>query len=90
MVTNKAVTPKQPRTLMQAHESLVRIQPSRDASLEEWQSYYQRSVALYAEIAEIDRGHHHEAMYWVEREREKAKEVAALIRKGETSWDPFS
>lgn len=65
---------------MQAHEELVRIRPSRDASLAAWLAYYQRSAALYAELAEIDRGHHHECLYWAERERESADEVAAQIR----------
>ena len=36
----------------------------------------------YAEIAEIDRGHHHEALYMAEQERECAKEIAARIRAG--------
>ena len=35
------------RTLMQAHEELVRIRPKGDASLAVWLGYYQRSVALY-------------------------------------------
>ncbi|MFZ0877530.1 MAG: AMED_5909 family protein, partial [Pseudonocardiaceae bacterium] len=26
-------------------------------------AYYQRSAGWYAEVAEIDRGHHHEALY---------------------------
>jgi hypothetical protein len=67
---------------MQAHEELVRIRPKRDASLGAWLVYYQRSAALYAELAEIDRGHHHECLYWAERERERvsAEGVAARIR----------
>lgn len=65
---------------MQAHEALVRIRPERDASVAAWKSYYERSVALYLEIAEIDRGHHHEALYWAAREQEKAKEIAAQVR----------
>jgi hypothetical protein len=36
----KTVTPGRPRTLMQAHEELVRIRPSRDASLAVWLEYY--------------------------------------------------
>jgi hypothetical protein len=75
---------------MQAHAALVRIRPSQEASLEQWCAYYQRSARLYSEIAEIDRGHHHEALYWAEREREKARKVAILIKKGSTSWDPFT
>jgi hypothetical protein len=42
-----------------------------------------RSAALYAEIAEIDRGHHHECLYWAEREQEKAKEISAQIHARE-------
>lgn len=64
---------------MQAHDALVRIRPKSDAPLAAWKAYYERSVALYLEIAEIDRGHHHEALYWAEREQEKAKEIAARI-----------
>ena len=47
--------------------------------LEHWLAYRQRSAALYADIAEIDRGHHHEALYWAERERESANEIKAQI-----------
>ena len=78
--TNKRVTPQ---TLAEAHEELARIRPGRQAPLAEWFEYYQRSTALYAEIAEIDRGHHHEALSMAERERNSAKEIAAQIRGGE-------
>ena len=90
MTSDRKAEPGRPRTLMQAHMALVRIRPSRDAALEQWRSYYQRSAALYSEIAEVDRGHHHEALYWAERELQKAKEVADLIKHGSTSWDPFT
>jgi hypothetical protein len=55
----------------------VRIRPARQAPLEQWLAYYQRSADLYAEIAEIDRAHHHEALYMAEHERECAKEIEA-------------
>lgn len=76
----KAVTPVLPRTLMQAHEALVRIRPDRDASLAVWLEYYQRSVSLYERIAEIDPGHEGEAMYWATREKTHAGNIAAQIR----------
>ncbi|WP_374058963.1 AMED_5909 family protein [Saccharomonospora sp. NB11] len=34
-----------------------------------------RSARVYAEVAEIDRAHHHEARYWADRERRKAEEI---------------
>lgn len=74
--------PEPPRTLVDAQVALALIRPRRQAPLEEWLAYYQRSAGWYAEIAEIDRGHHHEALYMAEQERERAKEIAAQIRAG--------
>jgi hypothetical protein len=83
-------TPQPPRTLMEMHDALVSIRPGQDAPLAQWQAYYHRSAALYAEIAEIDRGHHHEALYWAERELEKAMLVTDAIKKGATTWNPWT
>jgi hypothetical protein len=47
--------------------------------LADWLAYHQRSAAMYAEVAEIDRGHHHEALFMAERERQQAKEIKAQI-----------
>lgn len=74
--------------LMQAHDALVRIRPKGDASLAAWKVYYERSVALYREIAEIDRGHHHEALYWAEREQKSADEIAARIKAERSDSTP--
>lgn len=68
-----------PRTLAEAHEMLAGIRPALQAPLIEWLSYYQRSAALYAEVAEIDRGHHHETLFMAERERQRLKEIKARI-----------
>jgi hypothetical protein len=89
MAASKPTPQQQPRTLMQTHEALVRIRPSRDAPLEQWQAYYHRSAVLYAEIAEIDRGHHHEALYWAEWELKKAMLVTDAM-KGVTSWNTWT
>jgi hypothetical protein len=64
-----------PRTLAEAQEAVAAIRPHRKAPLSEWLSYHQRSAAVYAEVAEIDRGHHHEALFMAERERQHAKEI---------------
>jgi hypothetical protein len=60
----------------------VRIRPKGEATLTTWKTYYERSAALYRQIAEIDRGHHHEALYWAEREQKKATEIAEQISAG--------
>ena len=64
---------------MQAHDELVRSRPDRDASPMTWLTYYQRSVALYEQIAEIDPGHDGEALYWAQREHARAAHLAARI-----------
>jgi hypothetical protein len=76
---NKATEPDPPRTLAETHEALARLRPARQAPLTEWLAYYQRSTAWYAEVAEIDRGHHHESLFWAEHERTRAKEIKEQI-----------
>lgn len=76
---DKTIKPVVPQTLVEAHEALARIRPGRQAPLAEWLAYYQRSTALYAEIAEIDRGHHHESLHWADHDHERAREIEAQI-----------
>lgn len=79
MNEKKPTEPSLPRTLAEAHEVLAGIRPSRKAPPSDWLTYYQRSSACYAEVAEIDRGHHHEALFMAERERQLAKEIKDRI-----------
>jgi hypothetical protein len=58
---------------------LAGIRPAQQAPLIEWLVYYQRSAALYTEVAEIDRGHHHETLFMAERERQRLKEIKAQL-----------
>lgn len=81
-------TPQPPRTLMDAHNALVKIRPKSTAPLEQWRAYYERSAALYAEIAEIDRGHHHEALYWADRERRSVEEITSRIESEKSQSAP--
>jgi hypothetical protein len=76
----KITKPGPPQTLMQAHEELVRTRPCPKASLPVWLSYYQRSVAMYEQIAKSDPGHGVEALYWAQRERVHARGIEARIR----------
>lgn len=80
MTMDKTTEPMTPQTLAEAQVALALIRPRQQAPLGEWLAYYQQSAGWYAEIAEIDRGHHHEALYMAEQERERAKEIAAQIR----------
>lgn len=58
---------------MQVHEALSALRPDQNATPAAWRDYYLRSAQAYARIAEIDRGHHHEALYWAGREQRKAE-----------------
>jgi hypothetical protein len=82
MTRDGAIEPEPPQTLVDAQVALALIRPRREAPLGEWLAYYQRSAGWYAEVAEIDRGHHHEALHMAEQEREHAKEMAAQIQAG--------
>lgn len=72
-------TPVEPRTLADAHQVVARTRPSQKAPLTELLAHHERAAAWYAEVAEIDRGHHHEALFMAERERQCAKEIKTQI-----------
>jgi hypothetical protein len=74
-------------TLNDAHTALVKVMPAPDGPREEWRDYYLRSAEVYGRVAEIDRGHHHEALYWAKREREKGEEIARALSSGPVSDD---
>jgi hypothetical protein len=74
-------------TLRAAHEFMRTRWPGRDARLAQWLAYHQVGAALYAEIAELDRFHHHEALHWAARERESVEQLAAQIRIAGTGPD---
>nr|WP_281287436.1 AMED_5909 family protein [Amycolatopsis cihanbeyliensis] len=52
------------------------MMPPQDAPPVVWREFHRRSAAVYAMIAEVDRGHHHEALYWAGRGQRKAEELA--------------
>jgi hypothetical protein len=76
---NEAAEPKPPQTLIEADQALARLRPRQQAPLAEWLAYHRQAAAVYAEIAEIDRGHHHEALFMAEHELKRAQEIAAQV-----------
>lgn len=87
MATDDGVAQKVPnaRTLKEAHEALARVRPKQNAPLQAWLTFRQTAVALYTRIADIDRFHHHEALYWVEREQEEVNQIKARIGAEQSS-----
>ncbi|WP_158852332.1 AMED_5909 family protein [Saccharothrix deserti] len=80
--TARAVT-----TLKDAHDALVKVMPAPDAEPAAKRDFYLRSAEVYGRVAEIDRGHHHEALYWATREREKGEEIARALASGSAGDD---
>ncbi len=64
-------------TLRAAREQINREWPGRHAPVAAWRAYYQRAARLYAQVAEVDTGHHHEALYWAGQARESLRALAA-------------
>ncbi|WP_372508780.1 AMED_5909 family protein [Amycolatopsis iheyensis] len=69
-----------PRTLREAHDNSWLRMPSRNAPVSVWVEFRRANVRMYKAVADIDRGHHHEALYWLNRER---AEVDTLMAKPE-------
>ncbi|ACU34880.1 AMED_5909 family protein [Actinosynnema mirum] len=61
--------------LRDAHELLTKVMPEPDAAPAVLRDFYLRSASVYSRIAEVDRHHHHEALYWADRERKKGEEI---------------
>jgi hypothetical protein len=66
-------------TLSAATALLDRERPSKNAAAELWLTYHERAALLYADVAEIDRWHHHQALCHASRERTRAEEARAAI-----------
>jgi hypothetical protein len=60
-------------TLAKAHEVLFSLRPAQEAKPELWREYHLRCARVYAQVADVDRGHHHEAVYWAGREHRRAQ-----------------
>lgn len=63
------------QSLSEAHDLLPRMMPRKGAKPAELRRFHEQSAAVYQRIAEVDRGHHHEALYWADREARLAREV---------------
>ncbi|MGH3674088.1 MAG: AMED_5909 family protein [Pseudonocardiaceae bacterium] len=66
-------------TLRDAHDLVGRLRPGSDAPAGEWLAFRRRAAQIYRAVADIDRYHHNEAMYWVEHEQQVATELATHI-----------
>ncbi|WP_167384895.1 AMED_5909 family protein [Amycolatopsis tolypomycina] len=77
----------EPRTLREAHEVVMDRRPPNDANSSVWLAFRLGNARLYKAIADVDRGHHHEALYWAGYEERKAGEISAELQAEATPAD---
>ncbi|WP_245787104.1 AMED_5909 family protein [Amycolatopsis saalfeldensis] len=63
--------------LADAHDDAERRRPEQTAMPSKWIAFHRANARMYERVADIDRGHHHEALYWADRERRNVDEVEA-------------
>jgi hypothetical protein len=78
-MAEKPRVPPKVTTLRGAHELMPRLMPTPTAPRREWLAFRRRSAEIYRRVADIDRGHHHEALYWAELETAVANELEQQI-----------
>lgn len=71
------------RSLQQAQELLSREWPGRDATPAAWLAHHRRAAELYAHVAEVDQGHHYEALHWAACARDEARAFSELLSKAD-------
>jgi hypothetical protein len=69
------VAKTEPKTLRDAHEVVMERRPPNGASPSVWLASRLGNARLYTAIADVDRGHHHEALYWAGYEERQAAEL---------------
>ena len=76
----------EPRTLSAAHGVATERRPAPDADLSLWLRCHLANARMYEAVSDVDRWHHHEALYWADYERRKADAVSSRIREVKPSW----
>jgi hypothetical protein len=62
-------------TLAQAHAEATRTRPAPGSPLVMWREFHRRNIERYREVSDLDRFHHHEALYWVSYEERRHEDV---------------
>lgn len=59
-------------TLARAQEIVAQHWPGRNATVAAWRAHHEYAANLYAQVAEVDAAHHHEALFWAGQEQAEA------------------
>jgi len=82
MVVRPMGVDRMPATLDEAHEVLLRAQPTRDADPQEWVAFHRHSAAVYGAMAKVDLRHQHEATQCAGIEIRRAREIEDRLNPG--------
>ncbi|MER5262819.1 AMED_5909 family protein [Actinosynnema sp. NPDC002837] len=66
-------------TLRGAHDALVEVMPSIEATRADWRDFHFRAAEVYRRVAESDRGRQREAVFLAEQHWEKGKKIAQAL-----------
>jgi len=80
-------TTSEPRTLRAAHEVASNRRPDAEANPVVWLAFHRANARMYQTISDVDRWHHHEALYWADYERRKVAEVTAEIQNAKSKTE---
>ncbi|WP_370940090.1 AMED_5909 family protein [Amycolatopsis sp. cg13] len=70
-------TKSEPATLEAAHSTAMSRRPASDAARSEWVAFHLANAAMYRTVADFDRWHHHEALYWADYEERRAARLSS-------------
>ncbi|OZM73630.1 hypothetical protein CFN78_08875 [Amycolatopsis antarctica] len=79
--TERGPAEEVPSTLFRAHEVLLSMRPDPAAPPARWRAFRLYSARIYRQVADVDRGHHHEALYFAQYERDLADELGRRIER---------
>ena len=77
----------EPKTPRDAHEVMMESRLPKDTKPSVWLAFRLGNARLYKAVADIDRGHHHEALYWAGYEERQAGEISAELQAEGKSAD---
>ncbi|SEF37007.1 hypothetical protein SAMN05421837_112118 [Amycolatopsis pretoriensis] len=72
-----AADQQRPRTLREAHDDSCARMPAQEAPVRVWVEFRRANAGMYRSVADLDRGHHHEALYWFGRELREIERLTA-------------
>jgi hypothetical protein len=72
-----------------AHELVVRAWPGPTPPAAVAVAYFEHAATLYDQVARTDPGHHHEALFWANDQRQEAEHLRQQAATAYTGCEPI-